>query len=142
VLAAPFEGAASAEPRQLLLLYPSASPEATFPEPEPGTAASRLRLVVLDGTWRKTRKMMHLNPELRQLPRLSLRLPAPSAYLIRRAHAPHQLSTLEATAAALGALERDSRKFQPLLAAFDSFVKQQQACLPPGWRRVRHQIGL
>ena len=33
---------------------------------------SRLRLIVLDGTWRKSRKMLYRNPLLQQLPRLSL----------------------------------------------------------------------
>ena len=56
-----------------------------------------LRLVVLDATWRKSRKMLYLNPALQRLPRLPLRDTPPSHYLIRKAHAPDQLSTLEAT---------------------------------------------
>ena len=86
---------------------------------------AQLRLIVLDGTWRKSRKMLYLNPLLQLLPRLSLQgLPA-SKYLIRKAHQPDQLSTLEATCAALMQLERSVEKYQPLLAAFDGFVAQQ-----------------
>ena len=83
--------------------------------------------MVLDGTWRKSRKMLHQNPLLQQLPRLPLReLPA-SRYRIRTAHQPHQLSTLEATCAALAQLEGSAEQFEPLLSAFDGFVAQQAA---------------
>ncbi|WP_394778636.1 tRNA-uridine aminocarboxypropyltransferase [Undibacterium sp.] len=88
---------------------------------------SQLRLIVLDGTWRKSRKMLYLNPLLQQLPRLPLRDPPASQYLIRKAHGEHQLSTLEAVCYALMALEGDDGKYQPLLQAFNGFVVQQGA---------------
>ena len=90
----------------------------------------RLRLVVLDGTWRKSRKMLYLNPALQALPRLPLRDTPPSHYLIRRAHLPDQLSTLEATVYALVMLENEPLKFKPLIDAFDGFVAQQAAYVP------------
>ena len=69
--------------------------------------------------------MLRANPLLQQLPRLSLQgLPA-SHYLIRKARRPDQLSTLEATCAALARLEGCAGTFQPLLDAFDGFVAQQ-----------------
>ena len=86
---------------------------------------SSLRLVVLDATWRKSRKMLYLNPALQQLPRLPLRDTPPSHYLIRKAHAPNQLSTLEATCYALMQLDEEVARFAPLIAAFDGFVAQQ-----------------
>lgn len=86
---------------------------------------SQLRLIVLDGTWRKSRKMLYLNPLLQQLPRLALRDMPASHYLIRKAHRPDQLSTLEATCAALMQLEGSVEPFAPLLTAFDGFVAQQ-----------------
>ena len=71
--------------------------------------------------------MLCLNPPLQQLPRLSLQgLPA-SQYLIRKAHRPGQLSTLEATCAALAQLEGDPGRFVPLLKAFEGFVAQQSS---------------
>lgn len=88
-------------------------------------APQDLRLVVLDGTWRKSRKMLYLNPVLQSLPRLPLRDTPPSHYLIRKAHLPDQLSTLEATVYALAQLENDINKFNPLIDAFDGFVAQQ-----------------
>lgn len=93
-------------------------------------APAALRLVVLDGTWRKSRKMLYLNPALQSLPRLPLRDTPPSHYLIRKAHLPDQLSTLEATAYALAQLENDAHKYNPLIDAFDGFVAQQ-ASYPP-----------
>lgn len=112
-----------------VLLYP-ATPDAAAPVDdallaEPG----RMRLVVLDATWRKSRKMLYANPLLEQLPRLSLDAVPPSRYLIRKAHAGHQLSTLEATAYALARCE-GSDGYGPLLQAFDRFVAQQAAFVP------------
>ncbi|MBC7444770.1 MAG: DTW domain-containing protein [Polaromonas sp.] len=90
-----------------------------------GCNSARLRLVVLDGTWRKSRKMLHCNPLLQQLPRLALTdLPA-SRYRVRTAHRAHQLCTLEATCAALAQLHGGSGQFAALLAAFDDWVAQQ-----------------
>ncbi|MEJ7806399.1 MAG: tRNA-uridine aminocarboxypropyltransferase [Telluria sp.] len=85
-----------------------------------------LRLVVLDGTWRKSRKMLYQNPLLQALPRMPLTQMPPSHYLIRKAHAPDQLSTLEASCYALGQLHGDAVAFQPLLDAFDRFVAHFQ----------------
>ena len=94
---------------------------------------AQLRLVVLDGTWRKSRKMLYQNSLLQQLPRLPLRDMPASHYLIRKAHAPDQLSTLEATCYALMQLEQDVPRFVPLIAAFDGFVAQQLSyVMPPG----------
>jgi len=114
--------------RTPVLLYPD-TPNDTPPALDPAVLAapSGLRLVVLDGTWRKSRKMLYLNPLLQALPRLALRTVPPSAYRIRKAHAPHQLSTLEATVHALAELENNPDRYRPLLAAFDGFVQQQAA---------------
>jgi DTW domain-containing protein YfiP len=119
------------EGRRHVLLYPD-TPQVGLPSVEslsPVDVADTngLCLVVLDGTWRKSLKMLHLNPALQKMPRMSLKdLPA-SNYRIRKARKPHQLSTLEATCAALGQLEGDVGKFQPLLGAFDCFVAEQIA---------------
>jgi DTW domain-containing protein YfiP len=85
----------------------------------------RIRLVVLDGTWRKSRKMLFENPLLQTLPRMMLIDTPTSRYTIRKSHKPEQLATLEATGYALMQLERNSEKYHPLLTAFDNFVLQQ-----------------
>jgi DTW domain-containing protein YfiP len=76
--------------------------------------------------------MLYLNPALQRLPRLPLRGMPASHYLIRKAHAPDQLSTLEATTYALAQLEGNAGKFAPLIAAFDGFVAQQQGYAQAG----------
>lgn len=121
--------AAMPEPRYNLLLYPPTA-HVVHEAPAPLDTAqlkdtAKIRLVVLDATWRKSRKMLHQSPLLQGLPRLSLDDALTSSYLIRKAHQPGQLSTLEATCAALAQLEGQPSRFQPLLAAFDGFVAQQ-----------------
>jgi DTW domain-containing protein YfiP len=116
-----------------VLLYPPTPNETALSQAAPPLnidwleAPDQLRLIVLDGTWRKSRKMLYLNPLLQALPRLSLR-DTPAAYhQIRKAQRPDQLSTLEATCAALAQLENNAALFSPLLTAFDGFVAQQLA---------------
>lgn len=125
------------EGRTPILLYPETPGDASLgiaPPPLLDAALlarpERLRLVVLDATWRKSRKMLYLNPALQRLPRLALRDVPPSAYRIRKAHAPHQLSTLEAAVHALVQLESRPGAYRPLLQAFDGFVQQQAAKTP------------
>ena len=125
-------GDALQEPKKYtVLLYPQTTEDdAPALDPMRLKDLSRVQLVVLDGTWRKSRKMLRLNPALGQLPRLSLEDAPASNYLIRKAHKPGQLSTLEATCAALAQLEGSAERYQPLLKAFDGFVTQQLAFVP------------
>jgi DTW domain-containing protein YfiP len=85
-------------------------------------------VVVLDGTWRKSLKMLHANPLLQALPRWPLAQPALSRYgALRKARLPTQLSTLEATCAALADIEVAPARYEPLLAAFGRFVDDRAA---------------
>ncbi|MEO6351938.1 MAG: tRNA-uridine aminocarboxypropyltransferase [Burkholderiaceae bacterium] len=132
LLTAPFNSdSAACRHKQAILLYPDTLEGKALGISVPPIFTpnllhdpSQLRLIVLDGTWRKSRKMLYLNPLLQQLPRLPLRDMPASHYLIRKAHRPDQLSTLEATCAALMQLEGSFDQFQPLLTAFDGFVAQ------------------
>jgi DTW domain-containing protein YfiP len=120
-------------PLNTLLLYPESEsgPQRSTAAASATTAAlqgadpSRLRLIVLDATWRKSRKMLHTNPLLQALPRLELQDLAPSQYSIRKAHQLDQRSTLEASCAALAQLEGNTERYAPLLQAFEGFVAQQ-----------------
>jgi DTW domain-containing protein YfiP len=129
-----FLRAALGPPHYTVLLYPQT--DYAGHEPAAALDAAQLadpafvRLVVLDGTWRKSRKMLHLNPALQALPRLSLDTPQASGYTIRRAHKPGQLSTLEATCAALAQLQGNTHCYQGLLQAFTGFVAQQALYVP------------
>ncbi|ART81141.1 hypothetical protein CBP12_07520 [Oceanisphaera avium] len=55
-------------------------------------------LIILDGTWRKTRLLLHLNPWLRHLPTLSFSQAPSSGYAIRKGPGGQALSTLESVA--------------------------------------------
>ena len=88
---------------------------------------SQMKLLVLDGTWRKTHKMMMQNTFLHGLKRLQLQPESPSAYQIRKQKDSGSLSTIEAIYQALMQLEQDSEKFEPLIHAFHQMVAQQLA---------------
>lgn len=63
------------------------------------------RLVVLDGSFRQARRMYKRIPELRELPELSLRAPLIRPTRLRQPTQAEGMSTIEAIAAALSALE-------------------------------------
>ncbi|GGY70425.1 DTW domain-containing protein [Cellvibrio zantedeschiae] len=86
-----------------------------------------LRLWVLDATWRKSRKMLYLNPALQTMPRLCLDNCPPSLYTIRKAHSENQLSSLEASCYALQKLEAGKVDYSPVLKAFADFVAEQHS---------------
>jgi len=85
------------------------------------------KVLILDGTWRKTFKMMQLNPELRALPRIELNPKFKSQYKVRKQKDSQSLSTVEAIFEVLSQLENDAEKFQPLVEAFDKMQQQQLA---------------
>lgn len=85
-------------------------------------------LVVPDGTWRKARKLLHLNPELAALPRVTLAKAPESRYRLRKAPGPDALSTLEAITCALQIIEAP-RLFAPLLVPFEALIDQQIAAM-------------
>jgi DTW domain-containing protein YfiP len=103
------------------LLFPG---DDAVPLVELAKRAEPLRLVVPDGTWRKARKLLHLNPRLAALPRVALPAGMTSRYRLRKAPMPGALSTLEAIVAALNTLEGHGR-FDPLLRPFEALIEAQ-----------------
>lgn len=85
-------------------------------------------LIVPDGTWRKARRILHANPALATLPRLTLKPTAASTYRLRKASEPNALSTIEAIVQTLSALE-PTQDFLPLLKPFDVLIEQQIAAM-------------
>lgn len=86
---------------------------------------SMLKCLVLDGTWRKSYKMMLLNPELQRLERVALTPHMQSSYQIRKQKDAGSLSTVEAVFQLYSILEQSETKFKPLLRAFDAMQQQQ-----------------
>jgi len=87
-----------------------------------------LLLVVPDGTWRKARKLLHLNPLLAALPRVTLASAVESRYRLRKAPGPGALSTVEAIVQALQVLEAPA-SFEPLLRPFEALIEGQIAAM-------------
>ncbi|WP_439879291.1 tRNA-uridine aminocarboxypropyltransferase [Pseudomonas prosekii] len=110
---------------QARLLFPAddAQPLQAYAE-----NALPLLLVVPDGTWRKARKMLHLNPLLAALPRVTLAGGGVSRYRLRKAPEPGALSTVEAIVQALQVLEAPT-SFEPLLKPFEALIEGQIAAM-------------
>ncbi|WP_207848246.1 MULTISPECIES: DTW domain-containing protein [unclassified Pseudomonas] len=110
---------------QARLLFPAddAQPMQAYSESD-----EPLLLVVPDGTWRKARKMLHLNPLLAALPRVTLTAGGVSRYRLRKAPGPGALSTIEAIVQALHTLE-PSASFEPLLKPFEALIEGQIAAM-------------
>ena len=112
---------------QACLLFPGddAQPLATVAA---SASARPLLLVVPDGTWRKARKLLYLNPLLAALPRVCLPTGLESRYRLRKAPMAGALSTLEAIVVALEALEAP-QSFAALLQPFEALIDGQIAAM-------------
>jgi hypothetical protein len=88
-------------------------------------AARPPQLVIIDGTWHQAKTIVRDLPQLRDLPCYRLAPTVPGQYRIRREPNAHSLSTLEATVAALQALEPETIGWDRLLAAFHKMVENQ-----------------
>ncbi|GAB3106134.1 DTW domain-containing protein [Aestuariicella hydrocarbonica] len=122
-----FEKRVGPTARQLQLLFPTDQLQPA-PAQDMGSnrlhvpTAGQLRLLVLDGTWRKARKLLYLNPWLSELRPYPLTAPGPGRYSIRKAEKPGQLSTLEAVCAAISQAEKSASHSLPILQAFDQYL--------------------
>lgn len=94
---------------------------------------STIKILVLDGTWRKTHKIMQLNAVLRGLNRVILSPTEPSNYRIRKQKNRNTLSTVEAIYALYSQLESNTERYQTLLTTFDAMQNHQQSFLPPSY---------
>ncbi len=113
---------------QLPLQTPAALPPQWLPQPK------HLRLVLLDATWRKSRKMLYANPTLQSLPRWGLDAGQTSAYHIRKAQQAHQLSSFEAASLALeqlGAWPQGGNQPALLRQVFTQWLAWHQQCSQP-----------
>ncbi|MGL6316296.1 tRNA-uridine aminocarboxypropyltransferase [Vibrio sp. WXL103] len=92
---------------------------------------NKVRLILLDGTWKKAYKMWQLSANLQALPCVSLPSDIRGDYQIRKAPSDNALSTVEAGYHALSILQPES-DFSPLLDAFRSMIQFQIDQMPPG----------
>ncbi len=128
---ADFEPLASRSPAGIGLIFPHAGSEPL----ERADTRGIHEWVVLDGTWRKARRIFLSNPWLQELPAFHFESPPASAYRIRKAPRPDSLATAEALAYLL-ALVRPDLDTTPLDGAMAELVGRQLATLPAA---VRHR---
>jgi len=103
------------------LLFPGEQAQVLLP------AAADLRprrLVLLDGTWRKARKLVYLNPVLQSMAQVCLPAGLVSRYRLRKVPQAGALSTIEAGAEALSVLHPGFDK-HALLAPFEALIEGQ-----------------
>jgi len=106
--------------RRTVLLFPSPVSVELAPDP---LDPRPVTLVVPDGTWRATRRMVAREPALATLPRVTLPPGPPTRYRLRTHPNAHCLATLEAIARALGLLEGPALE-QHLTRLFLMFVER------------------
>jgi len=94
------------------------------------------QVLVLDGTWRKTHKMLMLNPILQVLPRIAILPNKASSYHIRKQKNNQSLATIEAIAELIQMLEPEASNAERLHIAFD---KMQQFLLSLRAKSHSHQ---
>lgn len=130
-----------------LLAAPGYRPVLLFPgdDAQPLTAGGQqddrpLLLVVPDGTWRKARKLLYLNPLLATLPKVTLKAGGVSRYRLRKAPKEGALSTLEAVVQALNELECPN-SFDGLLAPFDALIDGQIKAMGDATYQRNHGAG-
>ncbi len=84
--------------------------------------------VVLDGTWKKARKIYHTWPSLRELPCFHLEVDMETIYqTIRKSCGETHLSTLEAIGITLQIIDEiNSEQFQEFIEPLKLLVKQQE----------------
>ncbi|MDG4813483.1 DTW domain-containing protein [Hydrogenovibrio sp. 3SP14C1] len=121
--------------KQTFLLYP---PEEGTDAPDVLSASDvartlplkSVRVLVLDGTWRKTRKMLFLNPELAALPRIQIHPNKPSVYSIRKQKNAQSFSTLEAIKQLLIELDPQFDFGDNLDQVMTALIRQQKQFQP------------
>ncbi|MCG9966388.1 tRNA-uridine aminocarboxypropyltransferase [Shewanella cutis] len=111
--------------RPIYLVYPSEQSVSV----EQQMISADCVLLLIDGTWRKAFKILQLNPWLAQLPAVHLPEGYASRYKIRKSSRSDSLSTLEASAYMLKALDK-GLDVSPLLAAFDAMVALRLEAMP------------
>jgi DTW domain-containing protein YfiP len=87
-------------------------------------------VVLLDGTWKKSYRMLMLSKNLQKLPRLTLPDTIVGQYHIRKTHKANALSTLEAAVYTLISLEKNTDKYKVLLNGFAQFNQFQLSFIP------------
>ena len=85
---------------------------------------SNKTLIVLDGTWKKVARLIHLNPWLSEITHIRIPAQNESQYRIRKSPRADGLSSIEATVAVLNSLSQ-SQDYDVILPAFEKMIDYQ-----------------
>ncbi|WP_373950228.1 tRNA-uridine aminocarboxypropyltransferase [Vibrio pomeroyi] len=116
------------EDYQHVILYPSEHSVSVESATRP---SKKMRVILLDGTWKKAFKIWQVSSNLHELETVHLPKDLKGNYRIRKAPSENSLSTVEAGYHLLSLLESE-RDFSPLLTAFDQMIQFQINQMPPG----------
>ncbi len=97
-------------------------------------------LIILDGTWRKAKKIWHLNPWLKQIPCVGLSHVPKSQYQIRSSSIEGGVSTLEAVIYACNYLKGND-EFSPLNKPFNAMIDMQIKKMGPKIFKAHYDQG-
>lgn len=114
---------------QHMVLYPSQQSICASSKPWVGRS-HKLRVILLDGTWKKAYKMWQLSTNLHGLPCLHLPTDLEGNYRIRKAPSENSLSTVEAGYHLLQ-LAQPEQDYSPLLTVFSQMIDTQIQHMPP-----------
>lgn len=84
------------------------------------------QLIIIDASWRKSKKILHLHPRLQTLPRINLTGGLTSNYQIRKTSIENGLSTIESVVEAMQILEPET-DYRAMLKPFEKMVALQQS---------------
>ncbi|WP_159651810.1 tRNA-uridine aminocarboxypropyltransferase [Vibrio atypicus] len=116
---------------QHFVLYPGETSVAHTEVAQKLEKDERIRVILLDGTWKKAYKMWLLSKNLHALPLVRLPENLQGNYRIRKAPSDNSLSTVEAGYHILSLLEPE-QDFSPLVEAFNQMIEFQIKQMPPG----------
>ncbi|MCK6262073.1 DTW domain-containing protein [Vibrio sp. ZSDE26] len=104
-------------------------------------SSKKIRVILLDGTWKKAYKMWQVSKNLHELPMLHLPKGLKGNYRIRKAPSDNSLSTVEAGYHVLSILQPE-QDFTPLLTAFDNMIQFYINQMPEGVFERNYQKSL
>jgi DTW domain-containing protein YfiP len=138
----PFELLGKNWQQESLLVFPNAD---SLSSPQAGKIRFKY-LILLDGTWRKVSRLLHLNPWLMKIPSIAIQPTHTSEYKIRKSPREDGLSTIEAAVSILNDLHAD-KNFSPILPAFRKMIEMQITAMgidkfQNNYLKVHHEVNL
>ncbi|MDN3610482.1 tRNA-uridine aminocarboxypropyltransferase [Vibrio ostreicida] len=116
---------------QHFVLYPGQSSTSYDQVAKHVATQKKVRIILLDGTWKKAYKIWQLSDNLRNLPLIHLPENIDGNYRIRKAPNDNSVSTVEAGYHILSLLQPE-QDFSSLITVFNQMVDFQIKQMPPG----------